>query len=454
MDSASEAPSNGRPRRFIKRPDDAQYNKEVDELKSELKKLDLSANELTAQLQKVVTEPAVAERRKQLQGELRELIAKQNGVKTERGAIMDQIKAVDAVIKRKVGEIQAQTSKHNFKSVGEIDKRIAHLDSLVEAGDLKLAEEKRHVMEMSQLRKVRKDFGAVEKTQESIDADKAKVAELKKKLGAVQNRELQAQFEKIQAELDTLNKQNQGVSDKRNQLFKKRTEVRKQKDEKWDRIRKLRAERDAEFAKFKAEMEAEKKKREEESRQYAAAEKQRKRKAAAEKQLAEALVPAFTAEISSIHNLLAYFDPAYVKPASAKSPPGPKSESVGTPNTIRQVEMPADLVVVKKEQEEFFAGSRVKKTKGKKAKAKGFTVDPEVLVALGDLAIPLPTKSDDVPATVSTLKETLAALQDKQEAQTKTNIERAQQKIAKLEAEDADAEDDAPDAEPEQPLAA
>ena len=149
MDSTTETSTNGRPRRFIKRPDDSAFNKE------------------SAQLQKVVTEPALAERRKELQVQLRELITKQNAIKGERNAIMDQIKAVDVVIKRKLSEIQTQTSKHNFKSVGEIDKRIAHLDSLVEAGDLKLAEEKRYVMEMSQLRKVRKDFGAVEKTQES-----------------------------------------------------------------------------------------------------------------------------------------------------------------------------------------------------------------------------------------------------------------------------------------------
>lgn len=432
--TAAESSVNGRPRRFIKRPDDSAYNKEIDALKNEIKKLDLSGNELTAQLQKVVTEPAVAERRKELQGQLRELISKQNSVKGERTAIMDQIKSVDAQIKRKVTEIQSQTSKHNFKSVGEIDKRIAHLDSLVEAGDLKLAEEKRYVMEMSQLRKVRKDFGAVEKVQESIDADKTKVGELKKKLSAVQNRELQAQFEKIQAELDELNKKNQGVSDKRNELFKKRNEIRKNKDEKWDKIRKLRADRDAEFTKFKKDMEEEKKKREEETRQQKQEEKQRKRKETAEKQLADASIPAFTSEISSIHNLLSYFDPSYVKPQPKKETP--KAETVGAPTTIRKVEMPDDLVVIKKEQEEFFAGSKGKKSKGKKSKSKNFTVDPEVIVSLGDLAIPLPTKSDDVPQTIATLKETLTALEGKQEEQTKINIERAKERIAKLEAEE------------------
>ena len=130
-----------------------------------------------------------------------------------------------------------------------------------------------------------------------------------------------------------------------------------------------------------------------------------------------------------------------MKPQPKPVVAGPaKSETVGTPTTIRKVEMPADLVVVKKEQEEFFAGSKGKKSKGKKAKSKNFTVDPEVIVSLGDLAIPLPTKSEDVPETIATLKETLTALEGKQDEQTKINIERAKERIAKLEAEETEEE--------------
>lgn len=432
--------SNARPnRRFIKRPDDKALKQEIDALKNEIKKLDLTNNEINAQINKVVTEPKVIERRKELQGQLKELVVKQGSIKNERTGVLDQIKSVEALLKRKITEIQTKTSKHSFKNVQEIDSRVNYLDSLVDAGDLKLADERRYVKEMSALRKLRKDFGSIEKQQELIDQDKAKIAELKKKLNSIQNKEVQQQFEKIQKELDQINGDNKTVVDKRNDLFGKRNEIKKNKDAKYDQIRKLRAEFDAEFDKFKVLMTEERKKRDEESKQQQAEEKNQKRKDQAEKQLAEASIPAFTTEINSIHSLLAYFDPSYVKPQPKK-----ESESNGTVNSAgsgRKIEMPEDVVVIKKEQGSFFEGSKAKKsTKQKKTKSKNFTVEPDIIVALGDLSIPLPTQADDVPSTMDTLKETLEALEKKQDEQTKVNIEKAKAKIAKLEAEEDAAE--------------
>ena len=69
---------------------------------------------------------------------------------------------------------------------------------MIDAGNLKLADERRYVKEMSSLRKLRKDFGSIEKTQALIDQDKEKIAELKKKLSATHNKEVQAKFEEIQ----------------------------------------------------------------------------------------------------------------------------------------------------------------------------------------------------------------------------------------------------------------
>lgn len=452
MSSVAEN-STGRPnRRFIKRPDDKALKQEIDGLKNEIKKLDLTNNEINAQINKVVTDPKVIERRKELQGQLKELVGKQSTIKNERGAILDQIKSVEAQLKRKISEIQTKTSKHAFKNVQEIDSRVNYLDKLVDAGDLKLADERRYVKEMSSLRKLRKDFGSIEKQQELIDQDKAKIAELKKKLNAVQNKEVQQQFEKIQKELDQINDDNKSVVEKRNELFGKRNEIKKTKDGKYDQIRKLRSEFDAEFEKFKTLMTEERKKRDEESKQQQLEDKKQKRKEQAEKQLAEASIPAFSDEINSIHTLLAYFDPSYVKPQPKKDATA-TSNNVNTSGNGRKIEMPEDVVVLKKEQESFFQGSKSKKaSKQKKSKSKNFTVEPDVIVALGDLSIPLPTQADDVSSTIDTLKETLKALEDKQEEQTKVNIEKAKAKIAKLEAEedqadaDADADADAADA--------
>ena len=172
----------------------------------------------------------------------------------------------------------------------------------------------------------------------------------------------------------------------------------------------------------------------------------------AEQELADASIPAFTEEINSIHNLLSYFDPSYVKPATNKNASTTGSNGASIPSTTknqaRVIEFPEDLVVVKKEQDDFFTGTKKKGKGGKKQGGKkNFTVAPEIVVALSDLTIPFPLKEDDVPETIKTLKETLEALQQKQEEQTKINIERAKAKIAKFKEEDFEGDEDDDDDE-------
>lgn len=451
IENSERVSTSSRPtKRFIKGPDDKAQKKAINDLHEEIKKLNLTNDEINAEIEKVVSDPKLIAKRSELQKELKELISKQGSIKSERNTIMDQIKAIDQQLKRKITDIQAQTSKNSFKNVQEIDARVNYLDSLIDEGSLKLADERRYVKEMSSLRKLRKDFGSIEKLQELVDQDKEKISELKKKLNAIQNKEVQARFEAIQKELDELNVKNKAVSDKRQSLFDQRNKLRKTKDEKYSQIKKLRSDLDAEFAKFKSLMAAERKKRDEEYKQQQLEEKQNRRKQIAEKELAAASVPAFSKEIDSLHILLSYFDPSYVKPAAKNFDLIRQSTASLPPSKpTRQVEMPEDFVVIKKEQESFVSASKSKSKKNKKStKSKPFTVESDVIATLGELSIPLPTKTDDVPATIETLRETLKALEDKQEEQTKQNIERAKAKIAKLEAEEdaAEAEEDAAEA--------
>ena len=417
---------------------------EVESLKKEIKKLDLTNNELNAQIQKLQIDQKVMDERNKLQAELKVLISKQSSAKNERNNINDQIKSIDASMKKKIAEIQQQTSKNSFKTVGEIDARIDSLDKAIDAGNLKLADERRYVKEMSALRKLRKDFGSIEKIQTLIDQDKEKIAELKKKLQGTHNKEVQAQFETIQKKLDEINESNKSVISKRNKIYDQRSEIKKQKDAKYDEIRKLRSDFDAKFENFKKQMEQEKLKRDEEYKAQQAERKQAKLKQRAEQELADASIPAFTEEINSIHNLLSYFDPSYVKPATkaASSTNGSSAIPSTTKNQARVIEFPEDLVIVKKEQDDFFTGTKKKGKAAKKHHKKNFTVAPEIIVALSDLTIPYPLKEEDVAETIKTLKETLEALQEKQEEQTKVNIERAQAKIAKFKEEDFEDEED------------
>lgn len=444
MSTATATTTTPARRPFIKRPDDKAMKAKVDALRAEIGKLDLTNNELNAQINKVQHSNETNTKRSELQKDLKVLVNKQSGLKNERNAVNDQIKAVDAQMKQRIAEIQAQTAKNNFKNVAEIDQRVNSLDALIGSGTLKLVDERRYVKEMSSLRKLRKDFGNIEKVQTLIDQDKAKIAELKKTLSGLQNKELNAQFDAKKKELDELNASREVVNKKRSALIEKRNAIRQQKDEKYDEIRKLRSDFDAQFQKFKSTLAEEKKKREEEEKATKAAEKAKKRKELADQQLAEAAIPAFTSELDSIHNLLHYFDPSYVKPAKKSSDDSAKELDSKANGTGRVIEMPAEAVIIKKSDDEFFSGSKGKKKGGKKTKAKGFSVEPEIIVALSDLSIPFPTKEDEVPSTINILKETLTALEAKQDEQTKINIERAKAKVAALEAEvDDDVSDDA-----------
>lgn len=434
-ESATASASVVRPqRKFIKRPDDNQLKASIENLRKEIKQLDLTSTELTNQINKHQIDKKVLDERNELTNQLKSLISKQGNFKQERASINDQIKLIDNQMKKKISEIQLATSKNNFKTVGEIDQRIQSLDNLIDSGNLKLADERRYVKEMSALRKLRKDFGSIEKIQISVDQDKIKISDLKKKLSSAQNKELNAQFESIQKRLDEINSSNKSVIAKRNELYDKRNAIKKQKDAKYEEIRTLKADFDKQMDKFRKTLAEEREKRQQEEKAQAELEKQQKRKEMAEQQLAEASVPAFTKEIDSIHNLLAYFDPTYVKPAKSLNKDS-KSVPSSTSNQARKIEMPEDFVVLKKEQETFVAPQNKKSSKSKKSKAKSFTVDPDIIVALSDLSIQFPAKQEEVSQTVDILKETLTALEDKQEEQTKINIEKAKARIAQLEKE-------------------
>ncbi|WPK27591.1 hypothetical protein PUMCH_004984 [Australozyma saopauloensis] len=431
-----------RPKRFLKRPDDLAMKQKIEVLRGEIAKLDASANELTSQIDKLVLDTKTNDKRSKLQAEIKEIIAKQGNLKQERGAIQEQIKNVDANLKRRIADINKVGAKNNYKSAAEIDARIKQLDDLVGSGSLMLADERRHIKEMSSLRKLRKDFSEVEKQQKFIDEDKAKIAELKKKLGSVGNKEVQERFETVQKELNEIQASNKAILDKKSDLFKKRNNLRKEKDAKYGEIRKLHDDFGAELTKFKTALADEQKKREEEYQSQKAEQKKLKQKEAAERVLADASIPAFTKEIDEIHNLLAHFDPTYVRPKT-NTVASLTQSSFENKKSTRQVEMPEDVVIIKKEQQSFFEGSKSKKNKKKAQKNKNFTVDTDVILSLADLAIPLPSKHEEVPETIKILQETLEALQAKQEEQTKLNIERAKARIAELEAEDVDSDEEA-----------
>ncbi|KAG7885055.1 hypothetical protein KL938_001312 [Ogataea parapolymorpha] len=438
-----KAPRN---KRFIKKPDVKARNAKLAELNKELDKYNKEIADLNKQIEVTVTPKDVLEERKRLTSELNTIIKQQSEIKNKRNLLNEQIRAIDGQMKKKIGDLQAQNSKNSFKNVEEIDKKINQLENLIGSGTLKLVDERRYVKEITSLRKLKKDFGSIEQLQKSIDNDKLKIQELKKKQSAVSNKEIQAKFEEVTKSLDSLSLKNKGVQDKRQSLFDRRKALYSKKDGIYAEINKVRSEFDAQHKKFVADMEAERKRREEEERIYNLTLKKQDLQAEIELLKETSKRPAFTREITLVETLLGHFDPTYVR--TDKEPLEESKAPSNTTSTGRKIEMPADAVIIKKEQENFFAGNKSKKgKKTQKKQSSKFVIEPDVIAQLSELSIALPSKADEIPNTISSLKAKLEEFKSKQEEQTKENIAKADEKAAKLEAEiakiDAEIEEEA-----------
>ncbi|CDR46638.1 CYFA0S24e01706g1_1 [Cyberlindnera fabianii] len=421
-------------RRFIKSPDTKARDEIVSKTQAEIKQKDMQLAEITAQLNKAVTDPKVAAERKTLIAELGELKKTQADLKTKRNTVNSKIKEIDSSLKRKISEIQNVTSKYSFKSVDDIDNKIKRSEDEIASGDLALVEERRLVKEISSLRKLRKDFASLDAQQKSIDNDKQKIADLKKELSTFNSKEVSAKFEEVQKKLDELSLSNKSVNDKRTSLIQKRSALFKEKDALYATLKKTREEFDQQFKAFKKAMADEKKRVAEEEKKLRADKAKSERKSKLEKELAEASKPAFEEEIDSIHTLLAFFDPTYVKPS--KTIEFNKSTFVSE-RKGRVISLDDDFEIIKKPDNVFIAGSKTNGAgkKNKKASKAKFTMEPEVISQLGDLDIALPTSREDTPKTIESLKAKLEEYTASQEATTKKNIEAAKAKIAKMEAD-------------------
>jgi uncharacterized coiled-coil DUF342 family protein len=417
-------------RRFIKSPDTKARDDALAKLNAEIKQKDSLLNEIKAQIAKAVTDPKVSAERKTLIEELKELRKTQSDLKGKRTVINSKIKETDAAMKRKITEIQSVTSKYNFKSVVDIDNKVKSAEDEIASGSLALVDERRLVKEISNLRKLRKDFAGLEAQQKAIDADKQKITDLKKELSTVNAREISDKFESVQKTLDELSLSNKAVNDKRDALFKKRNALQAEKDVLYASIKKTREEFDQQFKTFKKALDDEKKRVVEEEKKLKADKSKSERKAKLEAELAEASQPAFEYEIDTIHALLTYFDPSYVKPVEEFG----FNSTAASEKKGRVIEAADDYEIIKKDDEVFFAGSKSKNKKGKKNNKK-FTLEPDVISQLGDLDIILPTSKDQVPAVIEALKTKLDNFTSIQKETTEKNIESAKAKIAKLEAE-------------------
>ena len=189
----------------FKRPDVSVRDKKLETLNVQLKKIDNEIALLRKQIDQNQVNDSTQKERKTLQDQTKEIIKTQADLKSKRNTIFENIKFLDAQIKRKTNEINDKLGKKSkYSSTAEIKQRLAAIEDMISSGDLSLVEEKMLVKEMQSLNKLNKDLVAIEPIKKSVDTDKAKILELKEELNSVNPKEVSNKFEETQKKLNEL----------------------------------------------------------------------------------------------------------------------------------------------------------------------------------------------------------------------------------------------------------
>jgi chromosome segregation ATPase len=370
-----------------------------------------------------------AKRQQELKAELGQIRQTQQGNKSSRNAVHEQIKKLDEQLKSRLNELKNAKGRVNYKSVEDVDAEMSRLQKQVDSGTMKLVDEKKALSEISSLHKLRKNFSGFDTQQKGIDEVKAKIAEQKKLLDDPEQKALSDKYTVLQTELDGLKGEQDNAFKNLNSLRDAYTAARNDAQEKYTAMKQLkdtyyqqkRAFADYDFQARKARQE----KRRQEQLEWQAS----KRKEAASKRLEEASAPAYQDEILATEGLIRYFDPSALP---AKETTGPSKFAASAQRTVDDAGFKGTRISKKKDDEEsYFVGAGKKGKKGKKGgaaaastptegKAEGkFNLSMGVIEELSKVGVDAPSSQSDVPATVEKLKAKLAHWKEDQDRKTK-----------------------------------
>lgn len=293
----------------------------------------------------------------------------------------------------------------------EIDREINRLRAQVDSGTLKIVDENKNLTEIERLSRQKKGFAGFEDAEKHITSIKTQIAELKKTLDNAEARALSDRYTEIQGELDGFHSERQNANKNRQALFDERNTLHKEQQSKFTAIREL---KDAYYGGKKAfkawEDEAYKARRDRQKQERDAYEKEKRRKVVQEK-LEDARHPAFAEEINIAIGLIRHFDPSADVAGLETSQKMSRDAGLGA-SAQRKVDDSGlkGMKVLKKEQEDFFAGSGGKKGKKGKKAANGteggkLQLNTGVIEQLAQLKLDPPMTQSDVPALVEKLQE-------------------------------------------------
>ena len=352
-----------------------------------------------------------------------EIRQKQAGSKNSRNSKLDQVKRLDEQLRNRIAEQRNARGKVSFKNVEELDREIQRLEEKVNGGMMKLVDEKKALTEVSNLRKLRKNFSQFDDSQKQIDDLRAKIKDLKDSMDDPEAKALREQYTKVQTELDAIKAEQDEVYKNLSGLRDERSKLQAEQQEKFQAIRKLKDEYYAQKKAFEHyEREARQRARERQQAERDRITKERKMERA-QKMLAEASDPAYLEEIRRASNLLHFFDPTHHQ--AEKSPLlADKGLSAQAQRKVDESGIKGTKLVRKEEREDEYLPAVKKGKKGKKGgpaetSSKFFNCPPSVIEDCAFINIDPPMNSADVPSVIEKINAKIEHWKADQPEQTK-----------------------------------
>lgn len=353
-----------------------------------------------------------------LVAEQRKITDQQREIKQSKTAQRERFNLADSQLKSMINEQKDARARMGYKSVGEIDAKIAELTRQVDQGTMSMVEEKKALSEVSNLNRRRKGFAPFEEMERRIDAKKAETAELKKTIDNPESRALEEKYDAVRKELDQMSAVRDQDRNNFSSLRDEKERLNQQQQGSWQKIREIKDNFSQAKKAWKVyEDELYQQRRERQKAEREAYEKDR-RKRMAEQKLEEAGQPAFLDEILTTEGLIRYFDPSSNVSDSRKEP----GKLAASAQRTVEDSGPKGMKVMKKDEEDFFVGGGGKKKgKAKKQTAEGskFHMSIGIIEELGKVGVEPPSSQSEVPATVDRLKAKLDDWKQRQAEQTK-----------------------------------
>ncbi|CAE7229228.1 unnamed protein product [Rhizoctonia solani] len=443
------------PRLVGGRPDQAAFNAQQDALKKEMDTVQAQLSAVKDKIASLGKNGPANERRNELKTELDSLRSQQAGSKADRSRILDELKALQEENQKKIKDLQAAKGKVQYKSVQDVDNQIRKLESQVDGGNMKIADEKRALAEISQLKRSRKTVEAFQGDEDAIQANKTKIEELKKDLDDPEAKAVSDRFDTIKAELDEIKKEQDEAYASRNKIYDERSAISAVLDDLYQKKRDSNAAWREANDKYYAKMTEDRARKQERFRKQREEEDRQRRREQAQRIREEAEIPAFQVEIEDCQTLIDLFS-GKITGAAADNKVSTSKSSDGIAGvaelSIRTVEADPNLgVALKKkgqEEENYFVAKKKKAggkpnqqaAKEKEAPAapkpeERFQVSFSTLTALGTLSIPPPSSNADVERCIADLQKKRDWYLANQKHVTAEKIAKADAEIAKLEAQ-------------------